>query len=668
MRLFILSLLSCLLGTICLAGMAMATENTQVDGASGLLFTPTAEVVNEGRAVFTWSRHMNDSIRNTGSFIERSYAMTLGYLPGIEVGMRFADFPELPDSNNSTNFQDRSISAKLQLFDEDGWQGAVGAIDLAGDSQKNEAYYGVLGYKGIRDLELSAGIGTDKLDGFFGGARWTPVEEASLVGEYANEQFNYGLELRPLKGLTLKAARINEDDAWQGSYSFPLDPRGKDLVCCPVAIERCECPADDNCSMAEHVRDALVDQSFENVLVGTDGETLVVEYENRRFREQVDGLAVAALTALTHSSEQISRIIISPKLEDVPQLTFMADAGELLAFLEDPAAGCSSFLTVPYRYNMCPADTVFASEGNRRPGALDIQARPTNSFVIASPFQPSWRTAFGIGLTEELSLARGTKLIARQNIPVIDDITEKTEPVMTNAFINWNDSWDEGFFLQSQAGMISRGNYGAVAEAGWYFSNDRFKLGASGAYLDTDSAADPEDSMVLGELAMYEPSLDFNMSLQGGEFLEGDDGFRVTSTRYFGPTQISFFAYDTNMSRPSGGFRIFLPIDLYDEGRHSRSRVGFADYYGFQYRTDSDPWGAVPLPGWDLDQLRERLRPAYVSEHYDEFRRAAWLYLDNSYSPCEHCASHDDSQHASAGGGLLQHGDHATVAATASGA
>ncbi|MEZ5338427.1 MAG: YjbH domain-containing protein [bacterium] len=638
---FLISLAAWAAMTVCVH----ATENTQVDGASGLLFTPTAEVVNEGRAVFTWSRHLNTSILTNGEFFERSYAITLGYLPNIEVGMRFGDFPDLPDSNNSTNFQDRSISAKLQLFDEDGWQGAVGAIDIAGESQTNEALYAVLGYQGIEDFELSAGVGTDKLDGFFGGARWSPFDQASLVGEFVSDQFNYGLEVRPLKGLTLKAGRINDEDAYQGSYSFPLDPRGHELICCPVAIERCACSVEEPCELAAHVRDALVEQSFENVLVGTDGDTLVIEYENRRFREQLDGLAIAALTAVTHSGSEISRVVISPKLEDVPQLTFIAEMDELLDFLSDPQGSCGNFLTVPYRYNMCPADTVFASEGNRRPGALDVAIRPINSFVIAAPFQPSWRTSFGLGATEELALARGTKLIARQNFLVTDDINEKTDPVMTNAFINWNDSWDENFFLQSQAGMISRGNYGAVAEAGYYFSEDRFKLGASGAYLESDSADDPEDTMILGELAMFEPSLDFNISLQAGEFLEGDDGFKVTTTRYFGPTQISFFAYDTNLSSPEGGFRIFLPLDLYNQGRHRRSRFGWADYYGFQYRTDSGPWGAEPLPGWDLDQLRERLRPAYVSAHYDEFRRAAWLYLDEAYSPCADCHAAQHTAH-----------------------
>ena len=636
---------SCLLGTV------RAEENTQVDGASGLLFTPTAEVVNEGRAVFTWSRHINDTVQANSELIERSYAMTLGYLPRLEIGMRFADFPELPDSNNSTNYQDRSVSGKYQLLNDEDWQLAVGAIDIAGDSQSNQAVYGVAGYSGIRDIELSAGFGSEKLKGFFGGARWSPVEQASLVGEYVNDTVNYGVEVRPLKGLTLKLSRINENDSYQGSYSFPLDPRGHELICCPVAIERCDCGSPEPCDQAAIVRDALVAESFENVLVGTAGDTLVIEYENRRFREQIDGLAVAALTAATHSGPQISRVVISPKLEDVPQLTFMADMDELLSFIEDPAAGCSGFMTVPYRYNMCPADTVFASEGNRRPGAIDLSVRPTNSFVIAAPFLPSWRTAYGLGLTEELSVARGTKLIARQNVPVFDEINDKSDPIMTNAFLNWNDSWDENFFLQSQAGMISRGNYGAVAEAGYYFADDRFKLGASGAYLSSDSTSDPDDSMALGELAMYEPSLDFNLSLKGGEFIEGDDGFRVTSTRYFGPTQISFFAYDTDMSRPAGGFRIFLPLDLYNEGRHGRTRAAVADYYGFQYNSDSDPWGSVPLPGWDLDQLRERLRPAYVREHYDEFRRAAWLYMENSYVPCEHCAAEDAAMTQSAEAG-----------------
>jgi hypothetical protein len=632
-RNFLLSLAA----AICLLGSAQAEENTQVDGASGLLFTPSAAVVQEGRAVFTWSRHINDTIRTNGEFIERSYAMTLGYLPNLEIGMRFADFPELPDVNNSTNYQDRSISGKLQLFDNDGWQGAVGAIDIAGDSQRNKAYYGVLGYNGVDDLELSAGYGSDKFDGFFGGARWTPLDKASLVGEFVNETVNYGLEVRPLKGLTLKLSRINENASYQGSYSFPLDPRGKELLCCPVAIERCDCGATEPCDLAAIVRDALIAEGFQNVLVGTDGATLIIEYENRRFREQVDGLAVAALSAATHSGPDISRVVISPKLEDVPQLTFMADMDELLSFLADPAACAPSFMTVPYRYNMCPADTVFASEGNRSPGAFDVSIRPTNSFVIASPFKASWRTAFGVGLTEELSIARGTKIVARQNVPVFDEIDDKSDATMTNAFINWNDSWDENFFVQSQAGMISRGNYGAVAEAGYYFGEDRFKLGASGAYLSNDSESDPEDSMALAEIALFEPDLDFNLSLQGGEFIEGDDGFKITSTRYFGPTQISFFAFDTNMTRPGGGFRIFLPLDLYDQGRHGRSRIGVADYYGFQYSSNSDPWGSVPLPGWDLDQLRERLRPAYVSAHYDEFRRAAWLYMENSYQPCKYC-------------------------------
>jgi hypothetical protein len=614
---------------LCLLPLGPGLAQIDTQGQSGVLVTPTAEVVDDGDVVFSIARHLSRTLENRGNEMARTYSVTIGYLPRLEATARFTDYPNVPDvTNGVANFQDRSAAVKYQLVHNDDWSFAIGATDIGGESRKQDTYYGVASWHADDDLTLSAGVGTDTLEGPFGSIKWTPAERIALLAEHDTETFNYGVELRPLKGVRVKASMINEHPSLQAGYSFPLDPRNPETPCCPVEVPRCDVTYENHCDQAAAVRDALVAESFENVLVGSDGETLFVEFENRRWREQTDALGVAALLAAKCAGPGIKCVVLVPKVEDVPMLTLQADLTDWYALLEQPGE-CPGLTVSSYTPGGYPQGTQFAAEGNRKPGGGDVFVRFTQNLIVAGTTEPTWRTSWGLGLTENAFLARSWRLQARQDWPLLNDIEEKTKPFNRDAFAVYLDRWGDELYVTGTAGYYGNDVVGFSSE-GQLALSDRLRVGGRYDYRTTMSSDAPpgdQTGLLLAEVAYSFPELDWELKAQSGVFLAQDEGLRIESRRYFGPTELTFFAYDTNQSAAAGGFRLFVPIDLYSEGRHRKWRLNAAPYFPYQYRTDTAPRGEVPLPGMDVTSQRQRLRPDYVRAHLDDLRRGAYLYL-----------------------------------------
>jgi hypothetical protein len=611
-----------LLAALLCARPAWASIDT--DGQSGILVTPTAEVVDDGGVVFSIAKHLSRTLEARGDTVARTYSVTIGYLPRVEATARFTDYPNAPDlSNGLPNFQDRSAAVKWQLAHDDDWSFAIGATDIGGESRKDETVYGVASYR-LDDVTLSGGLGTDKLEGAFGSIKWEADKRVTLLAEHDTQDFNYGIELAPLKGVRIKAGVVNDHPTMQGSYSFPLDPRGKETICCPVEIKRCETGYESPCDEAVAVRNALIAESFENVLVGSDGETLFVEYESRRWREQIDALGVAALIAAQCAGPATKCVVLVPKVEDVPMLTVQADIDNLRGLYENPEdyGGLNVTSYTPGGY---PEGTQFASEANKKPGGGDVFVRPTQNVVVASENQPTWRSSFGVGLTENVYVARGWRLQGRQEWPVMNDIEEKTTPFNRDEFAVYLDRWGDELYVTGTVGYYGNDTFGFSSEA-QYALNDRLRVGGRYDARQVPDG-DPRTGVALAEVSYAFPDMDWELTAQTGKFLAQDEGLRIESRRYFGPTELTFFAYDTDKSATAGGFRIFMPLPWFSEKHHSDWRAGVAPYFGYQYRTDTALTGDVPLAGFDVNSVRQRLRPEYVKAHLDEMRRAGYLWL-----------------------------------------
>jgi hypothetical protein len=205
-------------------GQRAAAEMTSlsVNGTSGLLMTPTADIVSDGILVAgasfvdkKWAvgrRGLNDNL---------SYFVTLGYLPRIELSVRLTVFSGSTFVLPGRSVVDRVLSVKALLVREgELWPAvAVGGEDIVG-TKRFHTLFGVLS----KDLNLGvlgsfkihAGAGTDwidapnhPLDGVFGGATKRFWKRAEVLFEYDTDKVNAGFGFEPLSFARILLSAVN---------------------------------------------------------------------------------------------------------------------------------------------------------------------------------------------------------------------------------------------------------------------------------------------------------------------------------------------------------------------------------------------------------------------------------------------------------------------------
>ena len=194
-----------------------------ITGQTGLLNMPDARIAPEG----TW---------RTGISFMRPYQTiwsSLAVFPWLEGSFRYTrimDVPGFPGGYPGGNldygdYKDKSFDLKLQLLPERGiWPSvAFGAQDVQGTAIFR-ALYGAAS-KQIGNFDLTLGYGSKRIDGAFGGVRYTDprLPNWSLVAEY--DAYNYKLDHgAALSGAAdykkAPAAGIEYRSTWWGAKAY----------------------------------------------------------------------------------------------------------------------------------------------------------------------------------------------------------------------------------------------------------------------------------------------------------------------------------------------------------------------------------------------------------------------------------------------------------------
>lgn len=202
---------------------APSTAVPSNSGQSGLLNMPDARIAPEG----AW---------RTGISFMRPYQSvwsSLALFPWLEGSFRYTrimDVPGFPQREGDPNvdygdYKDKSFDLKLRLLPERGaWPSVVvGAQDLQGTAIFR-ALYGAASKK-IGNFDLTLGYGSKRIDGAFGGVRYTDprLPNWSLVAEY--DAYDYKRD----RGAVLSGAAdykkapalgIEYQSQWWGAKAF----------------------------------------------------------------------------------------------------------------------------------------------------------------------------------------------------------------------------------------------------------------------------------------------------------------------------------------------------------------------------------------------------------------------------------------------------------------
>jgi hypothetical protein len=206
---------------------ALASEPS-VTGQTGLISMPDARLEPEGslRTGLSFLRPYQTlwSSLTVFPWFEGSFRYTRIYhVPG------FAGTPDNPSYGvGYGDFKDKAFDAKVLLFPErSGWPSLVaGMQDAGGGTGVFSAPYGVAS-KRFGELDLTLGYGRKRIDGVFGGVRWSPsaLPSWSLVAEY--DAFDYK-DIRTLatRSVSLISSKSRLRRNWQSSLErLPLQTR-----------------------------------------------------------------------------------------------------------------------------------------------------------------------------------------------------------------------------------------------------------------------------------------------------------------------------------------------------------------------------------------------------------------------------------------------------------
>ena len=174
-------------------------SSLSMQGYTGLINTPNAQVMQEGDIVFSYNNQFDNFLRDYDYTKKRTstgdYVFGVGLLPSLEVQGRFKE--------QSGYTRDLSANIKYQIpkFNEYFPNIAIGVQDVGSASAFYENYY-IVADKSYSFLRASLGYGysnnkikTPRMDGVFGGLEARVASWLSVLGEYDGEESHAGVRL-----------------------------------------------------------------------------------------------------------------------------------------------------------------------------------------------------------------------------------------------------------------------------------------------------------------------------------------------------------------------------------------------------------------------------------------------------------------------------------------
>lgn len=189
-----------MLATVCAAFMVAApvAAAPSVNGSTGLINTPSADVLREGQFSLGYynTREGGVGVFNTN------------VAPNLEIGVAGFRY----DNQSNKNY----LNAKFGLLPETVLSPGL-AIGVEDAADKTDRSYYAVASKGLPlGFRIHAGVGSGRYDGFFAGVEKTinPVSvltgnsafpATTLIAEYDGRDMNYGARMSIIPGLKLDA-------------------------------------------------------------------------------------------------------------------------------------------------------------------------------------------------------------------------------------------------------------------------------------------------------------------------------------------------------------------------------------------------------------------------------------------------------------------------------
>ena len=592
-------------------------------GGTGLMETPTARVLKEGR------------YRIGVSQIDpyRYYYGAVSPLKGLEIDGRVTeelgnDISSSPGWSGYGNNKDKAVDFKYQVLPEGKWWPAlaIGIMDPHGTRKFASQY--IVATKQIYPFDFTIGFGNGRYgkrllpsqgegvkiemftdnsswrsDGqFFGGLEFAPSKHFSVMVEYSPikyeaqnrnskwakehfpravpSQFNVGLRLRPYRwtDIDLSWQRGNQ---WGVNLSVAFD-LGNPLVPIYDPAYR-ETPAQRPKPLEERIARALYESGFMDVGVIQNGDDLLIEAENDKYFFQPRAIGVALRTLCEIVPPSIRRVRLVLLNNGIPLTAFDVLRSDIGLFEEEKIT-VNEFLRLSgFETDLSDARTTMRQHVKH----FDYGIKPEFRTFLNDP-SGFFKYRLGVSGWGGYRPWRGASLVAGLEFYPLNTVSSVNQPlskavrsdmvpyqqdhiVLANLLFEQIDKFRHEIYGRVAAGILEVQYAGLDGEVAKPFFDGRVMIGIGGSLVKKREAGRPfklkehEDkdyyTTAFFNTRLNIPELEASIDLKSGQFLAGDRGTRITLSKFFNGVTLSAWYSFTDTS-------VFT--DSFNKGYHDK--------------------------------------------------------------------------------------------------
>ena len=466
-----------------------------------------------------------------------------------------------------------------------------------------------------------------EMDGVFGGVEYQVFDWFSLQAEHDAEAFNAGAKVTIPKAWLYDIGELTftsrfysntdyseQDTYWGVNFSMPLssedkqnykkveaapyvapvasqpiakiDDHGIGFIQTAMAPELAEqakalmvasvkqAPAANTQKLANsslnsqviELKEALINDGFENVVIGYNLDTVFVNFENSVFnRNDIDAIGVVLGRIAESVTNESTHFNVQLSKTDIPLIAIQGKVDNYRLFIEK---GVSPDLNIQQGKANIPEGVVWAGKAEVSPY---FKPRLTLSPATSTTYATDLGVLdYSLGLRAELDVplwqGGGIKVTGQTIIDETSDFEDNgvfdnysLDEGVVNAVLHQTFKLPYGFYNQTQIGFYKDYfDYKAIInETAWLSPEGRHIVSAKVAYFDyADYRASREYETLTYQYNWVEQDITFHAT--AGKYFYGDSGYELESRFWFGDSYIAVFYENTDAQIAGVGINIPL--------------------------------------------------------------------------------------------------------------
>ncbi len=374
----------------------------------------------------------------------------------------------------------------------------------------------------------------------------------------------------------------------------------------------------------------LVNNGFENIRVKIDEQRVIIAYENRVYRFDVEALKEILKIVVTELNDQ-QKIILIPQNRKIPIVSVETSVADCKNYFNSTSSGKEFASKLKIDFN---TDSIFSEIQkeelvNSSSFRFDIAVKPQLNFEFGQYEKPVISQINAVAVLKT-SWWKGMNFNYQLLIPIINEFGTSEDSVRPGIVaLNQVFRFPNDFFVSSSLGYFTQNRFGLDFDLKRYFLNGDFSLGLNFG-LTSFVSFSGMTKILYNEVFKWTgsfnleyrvPKYDLTLGLMVGRFLIGDESFRLDVSREFGEVEIGFFAIRSRTGISNGGINLTIPLFPSHYWKPGFIRLKTDENFSWSYLVKTNPDKLVGLR-YNTDNrigfYNKKLNPNFIKNYFSK--------------------------------------------------